>query len=50
MLTYFPPSAAYMSRWTESALVQVMDWRLLPEPMVTYRQLDLQEQTLMKFE
>ena len=40
-----PPSAAYMRQWTGSALVQVMACRLfgakpLPEPMLTYRQLD----------
>ena len=40
-----PPSAAYMRRWTGSALFQVMACRLfadkpLPEPMLTYCQLD----------
>ena len=49
------PSAAYMRRWTGSALFQVMACRLfdakpLPEPMLTYRQLDLQEQTSGTFE
>ena len=50
-----PPSAAYMRRWTRSALVQVMAWRLsgtkpLPEPMLTYYQLDPWEQTPVKIE
>ena len=49
------PSAAYMCRWTESALVQVMACRLfgakpLPEPMFTFCQLDHQEHTSVKFE
>ena len=49
------PSAAYMHRWSGSALFQVMACRLfgakpLPEPMLTYRQLDLQEQTSGTFE
>ena len=40
-----PPSAAYMRRWTGSALVQVMACRLcgakpLPEPVLTYSQFD----------
>ena len=40
-----PPSAAYMSRSTGSALVHVMACHLLsakplPEPMLTYCQLD----------
>ena len=38
-------SAAYIGRWTESSLVQVMACRLfrakpLPEPMLVYCQLD----------
>ena len=41
LLTHLPPSAAYMRRWTGSALVQVMAWRRtgdkpLPEPMLIY--------------
>ena len=49
-----PPSAAYMFQWNGSALVQVMACRLvgtkpLPEPALTYCQLDHEEQTL-KFE
>ena len=49
-----PPGAAYMRRWTWSALVQVSAWRLfgakhLPEPMLTYYQLDSLEQTSVKF-
>ena len=51
MLTH--PSAAYMRRWTVSALVQVVVCRLfgakpLPEPMVTHCQLDPYEQTSEK--
>ena len=39
------PSAGYMRQWTGSALVQIMACRLfetkpLPEPMLTYCQLD----------
>ena len=49
-----PPSAAYMRRWTGSALVQVMACRLfgakpLLEPMLAYCQLDSWEQILVKF-
>ena len=49
------PSAAYMLRWTRSALVQIMACRLigakpLPEPTLTYCQLDPKEQTSVKFE
>ena len=49
-----PPSAPYMCRWTESALLQVMAWRQtgnkpLPEPMLTYYQLDHKEQISVKF-
>ena len=45
-----PPSAAYMRQWTGSALVRVIACRLfgakpLPEPMLTYCQLDPWEQT-----
>ena len=41
-----PPSAAYMRQWTGSASVQIIACRLydikpLPEPMLTYCQLDL---------
>ena len=44
-LTHLPPSAAYMHRWTGSALVQVMACHLIgtkpsPEPMLTLCQLD----------
>ena len=44
------PSAAYMRQWTVSALVQAMACRLfgakpLPEPMLTYCQLEPCEQT-----
>ena len=47
------PSAAYMRRWTGSALVQIMACRLngvkpLSEPMLTYCQLDLKEHISMK--
>ena len=47
-----PPGAAYMRRWTGSALVQIMACRLLgamplPEPTLTCRQL---EQTSVKLE
>ena len=50
-----PPSAAYMRKWTGSALVQVMACRLfgakpLPEPMPVYCWLDPYEQTSVKFE
>ena len=50
-----PPSAAYMRLWTGSALVQVMACRLfgakpLPEPMLTYCQLEPWEQNLVKLE
>ena len=44
-----------MRQQTESALVQIMACRLfgakpLPEPLLTYCQLDSQEQTSVKFE
>ena len=50
----FLPSAAYMRRWTGSALVQVMACPLfgakpLPEPMLIYCQLDPEKQTSVKF-
>ena len=50
-----PPTAEYIGRWTESALVQVMACRLsgakpLPEPLLPYCQLDPCEQTSVKFE
>ena len=50
-----PPSDAYMRHWTGTALVQVMACRLfgakpLPEPMLTYCQLDPKKQTSVKFE
>ena len=49
-----PPSATYMHQWTGSKLVQVMACRLfgaksLPELMLTYCQLDPEEQTSVKF-
>ena len=48
------PGAAYMRRWTGSALVQVMACYLftakpLPERMLTYCQLDTKEQMPVKF-
>ena len=49
-----PPSAAYMRPWTGSALIQVAchlsRTKPLPEPMLTYCQLDPYEQTAGKFE
>ena len=50
-----PPSAAYMRQWTGSSLVQVMACRLfgakpLPEPMLTYCELDSWEHISVKFE
>ena len=50
-----PPSAAYMRQWAGSALVQVMACRVLdakplPEPMLTYCQLDSWQHILVKFE
>ena len=47
-------SAAYMRQWTGWTLVQVMACHLLgakplPEPMLTYCQLDPKEQTSVKF-
>ena len=49
-----PPSAAYMRRSTGTTLVQIMACRLvgaepLSEPMLEYCQLDLYEQTSVKF-
>ena len=49
------PRTAYMRQWTGSTLVQVMACRLfgakpLPEPMLTFCQLDPLEQTSVKFE
>ena len=49
-----PPSAAYMSQWIRSALVQIMAWHLfsakpLSEPMLGYCQLDPWQQTSVKF-
>ena len=48
-----PPSAVYMRRGTVSALIRVMASRLfganpLPEPVLTYNQLDPWEQTSVK--
>ena len=51
-----PPScAAYMRQWTGSSLVQIMACRLfgakpLPQPMLTYYQLDPHWQISKKFE
>ena len=50
-----PTGAAYVRRWTASALVQVMACHLfgtkpLPEPILTYCQLDPEEQTSVKIE
>ena len=50
-----PPSAACMRQWTGSSLVQVMACRLfgakpLPEPMLSYCQLDSWEHISVKFE
>ena len=50
-----PPSGTYMCRRTGSTLVQVMAGHLfgakpLPEPMLTYCQMDPKEQTSEKFE
>ena len=50
-----PPSTVYMRQWTRSAMVQVMTCRLfgatpLPGPILTYCQLDPQEETSMKIE
>ena len=50
-----PHNATYMLQWIWSALVQVMACRLfdtkpLPEPILTFCQLDAQEQTSVKFE
>ena len=49
-----PLSAAYMRRWTGSGLVQIMACRLdgtkpLPEPMLTYCQLEPKEHLSVKF-
>ena len=51
----FPPSAAYIYIYMRSCLVQIMACRLfgakpLPEPMLTFCQLDPYEQASMKFE
>ena len=50
-----PTSAAYMRRWIGTALVQIMACRLfgtepLSKPMLVYCQLDLKQQTSVKFE
>ena len=50
-----PPSVPCMCRWTGSSLIQVMACRLfstkpLPEPMLTFSQLDPLEQSSVKFE
>ena len=49
------PVDEYMRQWTVSLLVQVMAWclncaRPLPEPIITYCQLDPWEQTSVKVE
>ena len=49
-----PPSAAYMRRWTGSALIQIMACRLggakpLSKPMLTYCQLKPKEHISVKF-
>ena len=53
LVILFPPSAVYMRRWIGSALIRVMVSRLfvakpLPEPVLTYNQLDHWEQTSVK--
>ena len=53
LVILFPPSAVYMLWWIESALIRVMVSRLfgakpLPEPVLTYNQLDPWEQTSVK--
>ena len=50
---FYPPSAVYMRQGTGSALIRVMASRLfganpLPEPVLTYNQLDPWEQTSVK--
>ena len=50
-----PPSATYMCQWTGPSLAHVMACRLfgatpLPEPRLTYCQLDSWEQISVKFE
>ena len=54
VLTHLPQGRIYMQQWTVSTLVQVLSCRLLgakplPEPMLTYCQLDPWEQTSVKF-
>ena len=54
VLNLSPLSAAYMRRWTGSALVQIMACRLngakpLSKPVLTYCQLDPKERISMKF-
>ena len=53
LVILFPLSAVYMRRWIWSALIRVMVSRLfgakpLPEPVLTYNQLDPWEQTSVK--
>ena len=53
LVILFPPSAVYMRRWIGSALIRVMVSRLfgakpLPEPVLTYNQLDPWERTSVK--
>ena len=54
-LNTYPPGALYVRQWTGAALLQVMAFRLfstkpLPEPMLTYCQLDPWTKTSLKFE
>ena len=49
-----PPSATYMHQWIQSALVQIMAWRLfgtkpLSTPMLAYCHLDSWKQISVKF-
>ena len=53
LVILFPPSAVYMRRRIGSALIRVMVSRLfgakpLPEPVLSYNQLDPWEQTSVK--
>ena len=45
-----PSSAAYIRRWTRSALVQVMAWRLFGTKLLPYCQFGSREQISVKFE
>ena len=51
----FPPCAAYMRKWIRSSLVHVTACHLFgtkpsPEPMMTFCEMDPQEQTSVKFQ